>query len=247
MGIDYNKRPKKADPAPDAAPISTTKTSDAPISTTKSSSAPVSTAKAGPVNLTKRGETVNLSKSSSGAPVRLNLNWTQRPAGGGGGGFMKRLAGGGGNIDLDLGCLWELTTGDKGVVQALGNAFGDLDGPPFIKLDKDDRSGAATDGENLLVSAEHSQYIKRLAVFAFIYEGVKKWSQAGAVVTIHSGDGPVTINLDETRDGVGMCAICIIESTPSGFAIERQVQYISGHRELDELFGWGLNWRAGRK
>jgi tellurite resistance protein TerA len=132
-------------------------------------------------------------------------------------------------------------------VQALGNAFGDLDGPPFIKLDKDDRSGAATDGENLLVSAEHSQYIKRLAVFAFIYEGVKKWSQAGAVVTIHSGDGPVTINLDETRDGVGMCAICIIESTPSGFAIERQVQYISGHRELDELFGWGLNWRAGRK
>lgn len=247
MGIDYNKRPKKADPAPDAAPVSTAKTSDAPISTTKSSSsAPVSTAKAGPVNLTKRGETVNLTKSSSGAPVRLNLNWNQRPAGGGGG-FMKRLAGGSGNIDLDLGCLWELTTGHKGVVQALGNAFGDLDGPPFIKLDKDDRSGAATDGENLLVSAEHSQYIKRLAVFAFIYEGVKKWSQAGAVVTIHSGDGPVTINLDETRDGVGMCAICIIESTPSGFAIERQVQYISGHRELDELFGWGLNWRAGRK
>ena len=60
---------------------------DAPISTTKSSSsAPVSTAKAGPVNLTKRGETVNLSKSSSGATVRLNLNWNQRPAGGGGGG-----------------------------------------------------------------------------------------------------------------------------------------------------------------
>ena len=159
---------------------------------------------------------------------------------------MKRLTSGG-NIDLDLGCLWELTTGHKGVVQALGNAFGDLDGPPFVKLDKDDRSGAATDGENLLVSGEHSQYIKRLAVFAFIYEGVKKWSQADAVVTIHSGDGPVTINLDETRDGVGMCAVCIVESTPSGFAIERQVQYVSGHRELDEMFGWGLNWRAGRK
>jgi tellurite resistance protein TerA len=237
MGIDYNKRPKKADPAPDSAPISTTK---AP----QQASAPVSTAKAGPVNLTKRGETVNLSKSSTGAPVRLNLNWNQRPQSSGG--FMKRLTSGG-NIDLDLGCLWELTTGHKGVVQALGNAFGDLDGPPFVKLDKDDRSGAATDGENLLVSGEHSQYIKRLAVFAFIYEGVKKWSQADAVVTIHSADGPVTINLDETRDGVGMCAVCIIESTSSGFAIERQVQYVSGHRELDEMFGWGLNWRAGRK
>jgi tellurite resistance protein TerA len=218
MGIDYTKRPSAATPAPSA----------------------------GPVNLTKRGETVNLSKGTTGAPVRLNLNWNQRPAGGGGG-FMKRLAGGSGAIDLDLGCLWELSTGHKGVVQALGNAFGDLDGPPFVKLDKDDRSGSSTDGENLLVSGEHSQYIKRLAVFAFIYEGVKKWSQADAKVTIHSADAPVTINLDETRDGVGMCAICIIQGSASGFAIERQVQYVSGHRELDELFGWGLNWRAGRK
>lgn len=212
------------------------------IDYTKRPKAPAS----GPVNLTKRGETVNLSKASTGAPVRLNLNWNQRPSEGGGG-FMKRLAGGGGAIDLDLGCLWELSTGQKGVVQALGNAFGDLGGPPFVKLDKDDRSGAASDGENLLVSGEHSQYIKRLAVFAFIYEGVKKWSQADAKVTIHSADAPVTINLDETRDGVGMCAICIIQGSASGFAIERQVQYVSGHRELDELFGWGLNWRAGRK
>ena len=82
-----------------------------------------------------------------------------------------------------------------------------------MQLDKDDRSGAATDGENLLVSGANSQYIKRLAVFAFIYEGVKKWSQADAVVTIHSADAPVTINLDETRDGVGMCAICMIEGS----------------------------------
>jgi tellurite resistance protein TerA len=221
MGIDYNKRPSKS-------------ASSAPAPST------------GPVSLTKRGEKVNLSKSSSGAPVRLNLNWNQRPSGGGGG-FMKRLAGGSGAIDLDLGCLWELTSGHKGVVQALGNAFGDLDGPPYIKLDKDDRSGSATDGENLLISGEHSQHIKQIAVFAFIYEGVKKWSQADAKVTIHSAGAPVTIDLDETRDGVGMCAICLIQGSPSGFAIERQVQYISGHKELDELFGWGLNWRAGRK
>ena len=221
MGIDYTKRPSGGSGTPAPAPST------------------------GPVSLTKRGEKVNLTKSSSGAPVRLNLNWNQRPSGGGG--FMKRLAGGGGAIDLDLGCLWELTTGHKGVVQALGNAFGDLNGPPFVKLDKDDRSGSSTDGENLLVSGEHSQYIARLAVFAFIYEGVKKWSQADAKVTIHSADAPVTIDLDETRDGVGMCAICIIQGSPSGFAIERQVQYVSGHRELDELFGWGLDWRAGRK
>ncbi len=228
MGIDYNKRPSRGG--------SSEPSSGAP-------SAP-SGAPSGPVSLTKRGEKVSLSKSSSGAPVRLNLNWNQRPSGGGG--FMKRLAGGGA-IDLDLGCLWELSDGQRGVVQALGNAFGSLESPPFVQLDKDDRSGSATDGENLLVSGPNSQHIRRLAVFAFIYEGVKKWSQADAVVTIHSADAPVTINLDETRDGVGMCAICLIAGSASGFAIERQVQYVSGHKELDELFGWGLNWRAGRK
>ena len=35
--------------------------------------------------------------------------------------------------------------------------------------------------ENLLVSGEHSQYIKRLAVFAFIYEGVPNWAAADGV------------------------------------------------------------------
>ena len=226
MGIDYSKKPS----APTAPPASS-----------------------GPVNLTKRGQTVNLTKGGSGRPVRVNLNWNQRagaPAGGGGGGFLKRLTGGagGGGIDLDLGCLFELADGSKGVVQALGNAFGSLDRPPYVQLDKDDRSGTATDGENLLVSGEHSAKIRRLAVFAFIYQGVAQWSQADGRVTIHPPEGePVTIALDETRDGVGMCAICVVQGSANGFTVERQVQYVRDHRELDEMFGFGLRWRAGTK
>jgi|ERR1700754_9642 len=214
MGIDYTKRPKGG---VTAAPPS------------------------GPVSLTKRGETVNMVKGSSGAPVRLNLNWNQRPAGG----FFKRLAPG---IDLDLGCLWELRDGRRGVVQALGNMFGAIDEPPYVQLDKDDRSGRATDGENLFVSGWHSADIKRLAVFAFIYEGVTRWSQADGVVTIHPPEGaPVTIELDERGDGSPMCAVCVITGNTTGFTIERRVQYVSGHIELDQLFGWNLSWRAGRK
>ncbi len=202
-----------------------------------------------PVSLTKRGQTVNLSKGSSGRPVRVNLNWNQQPTGGsGGGGFLKRLSGGSSGIDLDLGCLFELTDGSKGVVQALGNGFGNLDGPPFVKLDKDDRSGTATDGENLFISGQHSGQIKRLAVFAFIYEGVKNWSQADAKITIHPAEGgPVEIQLNETRDGTGMCAVCLITGSPDGFGIERRVEYLGGHRDIDKLFGWGLRWSAGSK
>jgi tellurite resistance protein TerA len=197
----------------------------------------------GPVSLTKRGEKVNLSKGASGAgPVRFNLNWQQTPSGGG---LLKRRSSG---IDLDLGCLYELRDGSKGAVQALGNSFGSLDRPPWVMLDKDDRSGSSTDGETLFVSAAHSADIKRLAVFAFIYEGVPNWSQAGGRVTIHPSTGPaVTIMLDNPQDGHIMCGICLVYGGPDGFTIERQVEYVGGHQKLDELYGWGMNWTRGTK
>jgi len=72
----------------------------------------------------------------------VNLNWSQgappKKTG-----FLAKLAGAGsGAVDLDLGCLYELADGSKGVVQALGNSFGSLTSPPYISLDGDDRSGA---------------------------------------------------------------------------------------------------------
>ena len=239
MPIDYNKRPRQG-----AAPVPSAPQQQAPP------------AASGPISLTKRGQQVSLTKGGGG-PVRINLNWNQQPKGGpapGGGGMLKRalqraaVAGGGGGIDLDLGCLVEMTDGAKGVVQALGNSFGSLDQPPYVKLDADDRTGSTSGGENLFVSEKHAADIKRLAVFAFIYQGVPNWSQAGGVVTIHPPQGPpVTIELDETRDGLGMCGICLIHGGPSGFTVQREVQYVSDHRELDKLYGWGMQWTRGSK
>lgn len=237
MSIDYNKRPAK--PA-------------APAGGGPSMRKEAPAAGAGPISLTKRGEQVSLTKGGGSGPVRINLNWDQqagKPAGGGGR-FRKMLnnAAGGGGIDLDLGCLFELTDGRKGVVQALGNAFGSLDGPPWIKLDKDDRSGEATDGENLFISDAHSADIARVAVFAFIYEGVAKWSQAAAVVTIHPpGGDPIRIELDGAEDGKGMCSICTVEGGGGGYVVQREVQYVGGHRDLDALYGWNMNWTRGSK
>lgn len=218
----------------------------------KSGGGVVPPAAGGPISLTKRGQTVSLTKGAAAGgsgPIRVNLNWEQRAAAPEGKGFMKKLkAAATPPLDLDLGCLWELTDGTKGVVQALGNVFGSLDAPPYIQLDKDDRAGTSSDGENLLVNGKHAAQIKRLAVFAFIYQGAPNWSQAGGVVTIHPPAGePVTIQLDETTDGKGMCGVCLITGDAGGFEVERLVQYVSRHSELDEMLGWGLNWRAGRK
>ena len=76
------------------------------------------------VTLTKSAPSVSLAKGAGASGrMRVSLTWNARPEGTGGGGLLKRLAGGAG-IDLDLGALFELQDGRKGVVQALGNSFG---------------------------------------------------------------------------------------------------------------------------
>ncbi len=237
MGIDYTKRPGQPDPAPASATPS-----DAPVSLSK-----VTLTKAAPsVSLTKRG-------GASGI-LRVNLNWNARPAGApqGGGGFLKRLTGGGGggSIDLDLAALYEYTDGSKGVVQALGNAFRDSRaGDAICWLDGDDRSGQNTGGENLFVNLQHVAEIRRILVFAFIYEGVPNWAAADAVVTLHPAAGAeVTVRLDEHDPRSPLCAIAMLGNVGGDLQVHREVRYIQGsQRELDQAYGWGMRWGVGRK
>lgn len=165
MAIDYTKR--KAPVADVAA------TPDKPTPTK--------------VTLTKGSPNVSLSKQSG--RLQVNLNWDARPPQAKQGGFLKRLAASRG-IDLDLGCLYELADGTKGVVQALGNAFGQLDAAPYILLNGDDRSGANSGGEDLFVNLAHAAKIRRVLVFACIYEGAPSFDQANGVVTLTPASGP---------------------------------------------------------
>lgn len=226
MGIDYSKRPSA--PAPGGAPVSLSK-----------------------VTLTKSAPTVSLSKQGGGGRLHVNLNWNQNPSGGSGGkgGFLKRvLNAAGGGIDLDLACLFQLTDGRAGVVQALGNAFGSFDSPPYVQLDADDRTGASVGGENLHVNLARIGDIRRLLVFAFIYEGVASFDQADAVVTLTPAQGaPIEVRLDERAGGARMCAIALLTNSGNDFTVSREVRYVRGHHELDDAYGWGLNWTAGRK
>jgi tellurite resistance protein TerA len=200
------------------------------------------------VTLTKSAPAVSLSKQGGvGGRLRVNLNWNARPAGGGG--FLKRLTGGGGGIDLDLGCLYELSDGTKGVVQALGNSFGSLDRPPFIQLDADDRSGSSAGGENLFLNLDQARAIRRVLVFAYIYEGVPAFDQADGIVTLFPASGaPIEVRLDEQAGGARTCAVALIDNSAGDFQIRREVRYISGAQDaLDRAYGWGMNWQAGRK
>ncbi|MBR1554816.1 MAG: TerD family protein [Oscillospiraceae bacterium] len=194
----------------------------------------------------RKGQKVNLSKNT-GKPlgeILINLNWSQPPA--------KKILGltlPQQSIDLDLGCLYEMKNGKKGCVQALGNAFGNLQGFPYIALDGDDRSGASSDGENLRVNGARISEFKRILIYTFIYEGAANWKFADGVVTVKCPDSQdLIVRMDEYGSALRMCAIAMLEnSNNETFSVEKLVQFYEGHQKMDRAFNWGMNWVAGRK
>ncbi|HEV7203288.1 MAG TPA: hypothetical protein VGN18_01690 [Jatrophihabitans sp.] len=227
MGIDYTKRPGAPEPAPAPAP-------------------PAGGVSLSKVTLTKSAPTVSLSKHGGNQGLmRVNLNWDAKaPARG----LFKKNT----QLDLDLGCLYEFADGSKGVVQALGNSFRARprgSSQDLIWLDGDDRSGTNTGGENLFVNLEGLAQIKRILVFALIYEGAANWAAANGITTILPlGAPPIEIHLDDPRDGARICAIALLTNERGELTVRREVNYLNGaQRKLDETYGWGMNWTAGRK
>lgn len=156
-------------------------------------------------------------------------------------------------IDLDLGCMYELSDGRRGLVQALGNTFGDYEREPFIQLDADDRTGAALNGENLYINGERFDQIKRAVIFSFIYEGAANWGVTNGVVTVSApGQAPVEVKLDG-GDRQIMCAIALIENRGGQLVITKLAEYFqqqgmtSAHELMDRHFGFGMRWKTGSK
>ncbi|MGW5433413.1 TerD family protein [Streptomyces sp. NPDC004059] len=204
------------------------------------------------ITLTKAAPSVSLAKQggTSGA-MRVNLNWQMRKQLSGWG---SRWGGGRGEIDLDLCALYELTDGRKGVVQALGNAFGSLHRPPYIHLDGDDRTGAVASGENLTVNLDHRQDFRRILVFVTIYEGANSFADLHATVTLQPQHGaPIDFSLDECTVPSTVCALALITNTGGDLLVQREARYlvpergVSPQRTADRAYGWGMNWTPGRK
>ncbi|WP_289142551.1 TerD family protein [uncultured Brevibacillus sp.] len=201
------------------------------------------------VELKKKGDSISLKKTNGElGEILVNLNWNQTSGGKRRGlGFLN--FGEKGNVDLDLGCLFELHDGSKGCVQALGERFGNYHDFPFISLDGDDRTGTKTNGENLRINGSRVDEIKRILIYAYIYDGVASWSEADGVVSIKQADNPeIEVRLDVHDPRKTMCAIAMIENqNGQTFSIRRLVDYFSGHSEMDRTYRWGLRWVAGSK
>lgn len=200
------------------------------------------------VTLEKRGHSVSLEKrrDEGFGEIVVNLNWNQRPERKGG--FLGGLLGGNKGIDLDLGCLWELEDGYKGVIQALGEAWGEYRSEPFIRHVGDDRTGAMSEGENIRINGDKLTKIKRILVFAFIYDGVPSWAAADGVATVKvPGQHDIEVRLDNPTSGEGMCAVAMIENDSGKLKVTKEERYFRGHKDMDKAYRWGLRWIAGSK
>lgn len=208
------------------------------------------------VTLEKRGDAqkIDLSKRTSTHPIHINLNWrplheqeraTEQTKGFGaffGSLFQPRKD----KTDLDLGCMYELQNGELGVIQPLGNYFGDKYQSPYIFLDKDDRSGQSQDGENLYLY--RPEFIKRVLVFAFIYEGTALFQSVQSQVQIlDQGQYDITIQLNNPDEKNPFCAVCLIENHHNQVNIIKEERYFADHQQADLFYRFGFKWRTGSK
>lgn len=191
----------------------------------------------------EKNQKISLQKKSSYlGEILINLNWNSN--GGFWASFMGRKS-----VDLDLGCLFELKNGRKGVIQALGKHFGGLKEEPYISLDGDDRTGANTEGENLRINGDKIAEIKRVLVFTYIYEGAPNWRDTDGVVTLkYPNAEDIIIKMDEYNSQQIMCALAMLENVnDETFSVQKLIQFFAGHEAMDRAFGWNLTWRAARK
>ncbi|MFK8082355.1 MAG: TerD family protein [Granulosicoccus sp.] len=195
------------------------------------------------ISLSKSKPSISLEKpGKSLGEIRINLNWNQKIPGKGLFGQPKNTS-----VDLDLSCLFLMKNGEKGAVQSLGQNFGAYDSAPWIHLQGDDRTGNVTDGEWLNINGAHWDDIQLVVIFALIYEGVPNWSSTDGVVTLRVPDHPVVESRIDGESKHRVCAVAALENVNGGLKMTQENQYFRSAKELDEHYGIGLSWSAGRK
>jgi len=150
-------------------------------------------------------------------------------------------------IDIDLATMYEDDEGKKDVVQALGTdpgRFGRFGKSPYIKLDRDDRSGGQ---EIVTINLARANQLRRFLVFAYVWDGTMRDVRDATVTVKHPDDGEHVIHLGH---GSGMsCVLARFETLPNGDTrFYRDGTFFNGtHIEIDRAYNWNIRWNAPQR
>lgn len=153
------------------------------------------------------------------------------------------------NVDLDLGCLYELEDGSRGAIQAFGEKYGAYKKTPYIEHSGDERTGHK-DGhdEFILINGAHWTDVKRVLVYIYIYGGAPNWKAVNPKVYVDvPGEEDLVLTLGAHNDALAVCAIGGLEQVRGGIKLTNYTEYFPGHQEMDRAFGFGLDWGDGVK
>lgn len=199
------------------------------------------------IDLTKR------TGSNLNGEIIINLDWSKGKSG-----FLGMFKK---DIDLDLGCFYEMIDGSKMLIDGVqfshgrgGNRDqqtrqGCYTKPPYIWHNGDDRGGNAQSGENISINPEHINDIKRIIVYTFIYDGVARWNETDAVVKVEvPGSETVEVKMGQQNSDKKFCAIAQLDfNGDNSITVKKLVTFHNGHQDCDRSYGWGFNYSPGSK
>jgi tellurite resistance protein TerA len=195
------------------------------------------------VTLTREAPSVSLAlQEGSFGALRATPRWRAAPGG--------RTA-----ARLDLCALFELSDGNKGVVQSLGGAFGALDRPPFLRLGGDPHTGEHLTA-NLDAGAAQVRtrggHFRRVLLFVSAYGGERGFEGLRGSVTLRLEHGAdIGFDLDACPDPATVCALALLTRDGPDLVVRREARFlvprpgVSPQRTVDYAYGWGLNWTPG--
>lgn len=198
---------------------------------------------------------INLEKPSAGramGEIVINLDWDK-------GGFIKNLLGRA--VDLDLGCFYEMRDGRKKLIDGLQFSHGRggdrhqlsgqgcYDKPPFVWHQGDDRGGGQSSGETILVNPAGASQIRRIIVYTFIFDGVARWADTNAVVTVKvPGNEDVVVEMGRQTSAKRFCAIAQLDfGDDNTITVKKLVTFHDRHSDCDKAYGWGFKYSVGSK
>ena len=201
-------------------------------------------------HLAKRGDMIALSPPSAGFQnFTVGCAWDNAhiPDTSFFGKILKRVKHA--NVDLDLGCLFELQDGHKGALQAFGELHGALNAPPYIALSDDDRTGNTQgDDEILTFSGTNWEKIKRVLLYVYIYNGAEDFYDVKPQIQVRvPNHKPMVVTLGARHEDMDICAIASLENVRNGIKLTNHTEYFNGHAEMDRAFGYGIEWEDGQK
>lgn len=153
------------------------------------------------------------------------------------------------DVDLDLGCLYELQDGHRGAVQAFGHQLGAYNQMPYLSLSGDEQTGDKSgDDESLHINGLQWPKIKRLLIYIYIYKGALDWAAVRPQIQVRIPEqNPMVVSLASHQKNLGICALATLENVRNGIRLTNHTEYFPGHAEMDRAFGFGLEWDAGNK